>query len=88
MYMLSWIFIGVLIGWRTGSVLKGNGYGPFMDAIMGIGGAVGGGFLMRSAEIVGFAGTIVTTLVAVIGAAVVTILAGLANGRRIYASQL
>jgi Na+/citrate or Na+/malate symporter len=43
---------------------------------------------MRSVEIHGLTGTIVTTLLAVIGAAVVTILAGLANGRRIYASQL
>jgi uncharacterized membrane protein YeaQ/YmgE (transglycosylase-associated protein family) len=88
MYLLSWILVGAVVGWGTGRVLKGNGYGPLMDVAMGIGGAVGGGFLMRSANIDGSAGTIITTLVAVIGAAVVTILAGLANGRRIYASQL
>lgn len=58
-----------------------------MDVAMAIGGAVGGGFLMRSANIEGLAATIITTLAAVIGATVVTILAGLANGRRIYASQ-
>jgi uncharacterized membrane protein YeaQ/YmgE (transglycosylase-associated protein family) len=88
MYLLSWILIGAVFGWGTGRFLKGNGYGPLMDVAMGIEGAVGGGFLMRSANIEGFAATIITAPAAVIGAAVVTILAGLANGRRIYASQL
>jgi uncharacterized membrane protein YeaQ/YmgE (transglycosylase-associated protein family) len=88
MYLLSWILIGVLVGWGAGRVLQGNGYGPFMDVAMGIGGAVGGGFLMHFANIDGFAGTVVTTLAAVVSAVVVTILVGLANGRRIYASQL
>ena len=88
MYLLSWIFIGVLVGWSAGRILKGDGYGPFMDAAMGIGGAIGGGFLMRSVGIDGFGGGIITTLAAVVGAVALTILAGLANGRRIYASQL
>jgi len=88
MYVLAWIFIGAVVGWGAGRVLQGDGYGPFMDIAMGIGGAVGGGFLMGSAAIGGFAGTRVATMVAVIGAIVLTILAGFANGRRIYASQL
>jgi uncharacterized membrane protein YeaQ/YmgE (transglycosylase-associated protein family) len=48
MYFLSWIIIGLVAGWSTGKILKGNGYGPLMDIVIGIGGAVGGGFLMRS----------------------------------------
>lgn len=87
MYLLAWILIGVVVGWGAGRILQGDGYGPVMDVAMGVAGAVGGGFLMRSAEIDGFAGTIVTTLVVVIGAIVLPILAGFANGRRIYASQ-
>ena len=88
MFLLSWIVIGMVVGWGVGRVLQGNGFGPFMDVAMGIGGAVGGGFLMHSADIDGLAGTVVTTLVAVIGAVVFTIFAALANGRRMYASQL
>ncbi len=87
MYLLAWIFIGVLVGWGAGRMLEGNGYGPFMDVAMGIGGAVAGGYLIRSADFRGFGGTIVTTMVVVIGAALLTILAGLVNGRRIYARQ-
>jgi uncharacterized membrane protein YeaQ/YmgE (transglycosylase-associated protein family) len=86
MYFLAWIFIGGLVGWGTGTILQGDGYGPFMDMVMGIGGSVAGGFLMHSAHIDGFAGSLLTTMVAVVGAAVATILAGLVNGRRIYAS--
>jgi len=28
------------VGWGAGRVLQGNGYGPLMDTLMGIGGAV------------------------------------------------
>jgi uncharacterized membrane protein YeaQ/YmgE (transglycosylase-associated protein family) len=89
MYLLACILIGAVVGWGTGRVLQGNGYGPFMDTLMGVGGAVAGGFLMRSAGLAsGYGGTIVTALVAMIGALLLTMLAGFANGRRIYARQL
>jgi uncharacterized membrane protein YeaQ/YmgE (transglycosylase-associated protein family) len=87
MYLLAWIFIGVLVGWAAGRILEGNGYGPFMDVVMGIGGAVAGGFLMRSTGFRGFGGNILTTLFAITGAALLTIIVGFANGRRIYARQ-
>ena len=47
MYFLSWIIVGLVAGWLAGKILKGNGYGPLMDMVIGIGGAVAGGFLMR-----------------------------------------
>ncbi len=87
MFLLAWIFIGVLVGWGAGRILQGNGYGPIMDVAMGIGGAVAGGFMMRAAGFGGVGGTIVTTFVAVICAALLTVLFGVANGRRIYARQ-
>jgi len=55
---------------------------------MGIGGAVAGGLLMRSAGIRGYGGTIITTLVAMIGAVLLTLVAGFVNGKRMYARQL
>jgi uncharacterized membrane protein YeaQ/YmgE (transglycosylase-associated protein family) len=59
-----------------------------MDIVIGIGGAVGGGFLMRSAGFSGYRGTIYTTLAAIIGAVLLTLLVGFVNGRRLYARQL
>ena len=88
MYFLSWIIVGLIAGWSAGKILKGNTYGPVMDIAMGICGAVAGGMLMRSAAFGGYGGTIFTTLVAVTGAALLTLLAGLVNRRRMYARQL
>lgn len=88
MYLLAWIVIGAVVGWGTGRVFQGNGYGPLMDILMGIGGAVVGGLLMRSVGFVGYGGTVITALVAMVGAVLLTMLAAYVNGRRIYARQL
>ena len=87
MYFLSWIIVGLVAGWLAGKILKGNGYGPLMDMAIGIGGAVAGGFLMRSAGFGGYRGAIVTTIVAMVGAVLLTVLTAYVNGRRIYAGQ-
>ncbi|MFI5058836.1 MAG: GlsB/YeaQ/YmgE family stress response membrane protein [Candidatus Acidiferrales bacterium] len=88
MYLLSWIFIGLAAGWLAGKTLKGDAYGPFMDIVMGVGGAVAAGFIMRSVGFNGYRGTILTTLVAMIGAVLLTLLVGFVNGRRMSARQL
>jgi uncharacterized membrane protein YeaQ/YmgE (transglycosylase-associated protein family) len=88
MYFASWIVVGLVAGWFGGKILKGNTYGPIMDIGMGICGAVAGGLLMQSAGFTGYKGIILTSLVAMIGAFVVTLLAGFVNGRRMYARQL
>jgi uncharacterized membrane protein YeaQ/YmgE (transglycosylase-associated protein family) len=87
MYLLAWIVIGAVVGWGAGRVLEGNGYGPLMDTLLGIGGGIVGGFLTRIAGFDGYGGTIVTSLVAMVGAALLTVLAAYSNGRRIYARQ-
>ena len=88
MYLLIWIVIGAVIGWGAGRVFQGHGYGPLMDILMGIGGAVVGGFAMSFVGLGGYGGTIITALVAMFGAMLMTVLAAYVNGRRIYARQL
>ncbi len=88
MHLLAWVVIGAVVGWGAGRVLQGNGYGPLMDTLMGIGGAVVGGFAMSSAGLGGYGGTIITTLVAIVGAVLLTAVAAYINGRRIFARQL
>ncbi len=88
MYLLVWIAIGAAVGWGAGRVFQGDGYGPLMDMLMGIGGAVVGGFAMSAAGLGGFGGTILTTLVAMVGALILTVIAAYVNGRRIFARQL
>jgi uncharacterized membrane protein YeaQ/YmgE (transglycosylase-associated protein family) len=88
MYFLSWIIVGLVAGLLAGRILKGHGYGPLMDMGMGIVGAVATGLMVRSAGLGGFKGSIPTTLVAMIGAVLLTLLAGWVNGRRFFARQL
>jgi uncharacterized membrane protein YeaQ/YmgE (transglycosylase-associated protein family) len=45
MGLLAWIIIGLVAGWLAGLVMKGGGYGILGDIILGIIGAVVGGFL-------------------------------------------
>ena len=45
MSILSWIVVGLIAGWLAGVVMKGGGYGVLGDIIVGIIGAVIGGFV-------------------------------------------
>lgn len=83
MFFLSLVVIGIVAGWLTGRVLKGNQYGPFMDIVMGIAGSLAGAFLMMRFS--GHGGMVYTTFVAMLGAVVLTVLAAFVNGRRRYA---
>ncbi len=88
MYMLLWIFIGLIAGWLAGRSLEGEGgYGPSLDIAMGVGGALIGGILMRSNGFTGYGGTLLATLVAVTCAVMLTTLAGITNGRKAFARQ-
>jgi uncharacterized membrane protein YeaQ/YmgE (transglycosylase-associated protein family) len=45
MGILSWIVVGLLAGWLAGSVMRGGGYGLIGDIIVGIVGALVGGYI-------------------------------------------
>ncbi len=82
MYILWWIIVGLVAGWATGKIMKGSGYGAFMDIIVGIVGAVIGGFIMRSLGFSGQGGMVYTILVAILGAVILTLLIRLITGKR------
>jgi uncharacterized membrane protein YeaQ/YmgE (transglycosylase-associated protein family) len=74
MFIIWWIIVGLIAGWITGKIMKGSGYGPFMDIIVGIVGAIVGGFIMRSLGFAGRGGMLYTIIIAVIGAVVLTLI--------------
>ncbi|HLZ12889.1 MAG TPA: hypothetical protein VKP58_09895 [Candidatus Acidoferrum sp.] len=87
MYLLLlslWIFVGLGAGWFAGKSMVGEGYGASMDIAMGIAGALTGGILMRSIGFSGLGGTALATLVALTCAALLTTVAALGDGRKIY----
>ena len=45
MGILSWLVVGLVAGWLAGMVMRGGGYGVVGDIVLGIVGALIGGFL-------------------------------------------
>jgi uncharacterized membrane protein YeaQ/YmgE (transglycosylase-associated protein family) len=82
MHFLWWIIVGLIAGWATGKIMRGSGYGTFMDIVIGIVGAIVGGWIMRALGFQGQGGTIYTILVAIGGAIVLTWLYRLVLGRK------
>jgi uncharacterized membrane protein YeaQ/YmgE (transglycosylase-associated protein family) len=65
--LIWWIVVGLIAGWAAGKIMKGGGYGPVMDIVLGIVGAVVGGWLLGILGI--YAGGLIgTIIVAIIGA--------------------
>jgi uncharacterized membrane protein YeaQ/YmgE (transglycosylase-associated protein family) len=83
--LIGWIIIGALAGFITGKLMKGSGFGFFMDMIVGLVGAVIGGWLAEKVGIAppGQQGLIVSILIAVVGAVILTALLRLVTGGRV-----
>jgi uncharacterized membrane protein YeaQ/YmgE (transglycosylase-associated protein family) len=65
--LIWWIVVGLIAGWAAGKIMKGGGYGPVMDIVLGIVGAVVGAWLL---SLVGIhsGGLLGTIIVAIFGA--------------------
>ncbi len=48
MGVISWIVVGLIAGWLAGVVMRGGGYGIVGNIVVGILGALLGGFLAAS----------------------------------------
>lgn len=70
--ILWWIIVGLIAGWATGKILGGEKHGVLMDIVIGIAGALVGGFLMHLLGFSAAGGMIYTILVAIGGAVVLT----------------
>jgi uncharacterized membrane protein YeaQ/YmgE (transglycosylase-associated protein family) len=78
MGIIAWIVAGLIAGWVTGKLMRGSGYGFFGDILLGILGAVLGGFLARHLLGVDTGSNFwLTTLIAVGGAVILVALARL-----------
>jgi uncharacterized membrane protein YeaQ/YmgE (transglycosylase-associated protein family) len=72
MGIIWWLIVGLIAGWLTGKIMGGPGKGALMDIIIGLIGALIGGFLMQLLGFKGEGGMIYTVLVAVLGAVILT----------------
>jgi uncharacterized membrane protein YeaQ/YmgE (transglycosylase-associated protein family) len=88
MDLFAWIFTGVVVGWVAGKALQGKSYGSASDFIMGVGGAASGVFLMNALGFPGYPRVFLSTLLAMVGAVLMTSHVAMADGRRILAYDL
>jgi uncharacterized membrane protein YeaQ/YmgE (transglycosylase-associated protein family) len=84
MGILAWIVVGLIAGWLAGVVMKGSGYGIVGDIILGIVGAILGGFLASALfdvenAVSGF--NLTTLLVAFLGAVILVAIVRALPGR-------
>jgi uncharacterized membrane protein YeaQ/YmgE (transglycosylase-associated protein family) len=73
--LVWWIIVGLIAGWLAGKIMKGSGYGTLVDTILGMVGAVVGGFILRLLGFYSSGGLISSILVATLGAVVLVWLA-------------
>lgn len=86
MGLIAWIIVGVVAGWLAGQIMKGSGYGLLGNLVLGLVGALVGGWLFglvaSAAEPTGLLGSIVT---ATIGAIVLIVVVRVISGRSVRA---
>ena len=82
--IIAWIIIGLIAGWLTGKIMKGSGFGFVMDMVVGLIGALIGGFISAHLGLggVGQHGLIISIVIAVLGAVILTWIVRLVTGNR------
>lgn len=80
-HLVELIVIGLVAGWATGKIMKGQGYGFIVDILLGIAGAVVGGSIAAHLGF-GGGGLIFRLIVAIAGAILLVFLFRLITGRR------
>ena len=83
--IIAWIVLGLVAGWLAGMIMRGGGYGLIGDIILGILGAIIGGWLWgvvtHDDVMLGF--NLPSLLIAVLGAVVLIAVSRLFTSRRV-----
>jgi uncharacterized membrane protein YeaQ/YmgE (transglycosylase-associated protein family) len=83
MSIISWIILGLIAGFIGSKIVNSQGQGLWLDLVLGIVGAIVGGFLFSVFGATGITGlNIWSLIVAIIGSVVVLWLYHLLVGRR------
>lgn len=83
MSIIAWIILGLVAGWLAGMVMKGGGYGIIGDIVVGVVGALIGGFIASAlgvGDVTGF--NIPSIIIAFLGACILIFVLRLFSGRR------
>src|SRR6202521_5100761 len=85
MSIIGWIILGLISGFIASKIVNRTGEGFFLDIVLGIVGAIVGGFIFTAVGATGVTGfNLYSMFVAVIGAIVVLVLYHALFNRRAY----
>ena len=79
--LLSWLLIGLIAGWLAGKIARGQGFGCLTDIVLGLVGAVLGGWVFVKLGILG-GGFIYSLAAATVGAVIIVAIVHLFSGGR------
>ncbi len=82
MDILWFLLIGLISGWLAGQITRGGGFGIVGDIVVGIVGALIGGYIFRWFGVTAY-GTLGTIIMSVIGAVILIFALRLIRGRSI-----
>ena len=83
MSIIGWIILGLIAGFIGSKIVNKTGQGFFLDIVLGIFGAIVGGFIFTAVGATGVTGfNLYSMFVAVVGAIVVLVLYRAIFGRR------
>ena len=77
--VIGWILIGLIAGWLTGKITRGRGFGCLADIILGLIGALLGGWIFTKLGIFG-GGFLYSLAAATVGAVVLVSVARMFGG--------
>ena len=77
--VIGWLIVGLIAGWLAGKVSRGRGFGCLANIILGLIGAILGGWIFTKLGILG-GGLIYSIAAATLGAVVLVTIARLFSG--------
>jgi uncharacterized membrane protein YeaQ/YmgE (transglycosylase-associated protein family) len=83
MSIIGWIILGLIAGFIASKIVNKTGQGFFLDIVLGIVGAIVGGFIFSAVGASGITGfNLWSMIVAIIGAVIVLVIYHAVAGRR------
>ncbi|HEX3371905.1 MAG TPA: GlsB/YeaQ/YmgE family stress response membrane protein [Candidatus Acidoferrales bacterium] len=79
--VITWIIVGLIAGWLAGTVSRGRGFGCLADIIIGMVGAILGGWIFLKLGILG-GGLIYSIAAATVGAVLLVGVASIFSGNK------
>jgi uncharacterized membrane protein YeaQ/YmgE (transglycosylase-associated protein family) len=77
--VIGWLIVGLIAGWLAGKVSRGRGFGCIANVVLGLVGAILGGWIFTKLGILG-GGLIYSIAAATVGAVVLVAIARLFAG--------